>query len=72
MARPPPQSFLLRLWREQGAAPPRATLIPVAHPRTPRHFTTLDALLAFLRAAAEGAGETIELDGPDCTPSEPN
>lgn len=70
MARPSPQSFLLRVWREQAGAPPRLTLIPVAQPQTPRHFATLEALHAYLRAALEGPAETIVLDGPDCTPSE--
>jgi hypothetical protein len=49
MARPPPKSFLLRLWREQEDAPLRATLIDVAQPAETRHFATLEALLAFLR-----------------------
>lgn len=49
-AREPPQSFLLRLWREQADAPLRATLIPVAQPQTPRHFATLEALHASLCA----------------------
>lgn len=70
MARFPPQSFLLRLWREQAGAPPRVTLIPVAQPQTPRHFATLEALHAFLRGAAEDPAELITLDEPDCTPSE--
>jgi hypothetical protein len=67
MARFPPQSFLLRLWREQAGAPPRVTLIPVAQPQAPRHFATLEALHAFLQAEADGATEMLALDGSDCT-----
>ena len=38
---PPPQSFLLRLWREQADAPLRVTLISVAQPQEQRHFASL-------------------------------
>lgn len=57
MARSPPQSFLLRLWREQADAPLRATLITVAQPEEQRHFATLEALHAFLRAQEGMAAE---------------
>jgi hypothetical protein len=50
MARPPPQSYLLRLWREQADAPLHATLIRVTQPAEQRHFATLEALYAFLCA----------------------
>ena len=52
MPRPPPQSYLLRLWREQPEPPVRATLIAVGQPVAHQHFTTLDDLCAFLRAQA--------------------
>lgn len=69
MAHPPPQSFLLRVWRERAGAPLRATLVPVAQQQAPRHFVTLEALHAFLQAEADGAAEPIARDNPDCTPS---
>jgi hypothetical protein len=72
MARPPPQSFLLRLWREQADAPLHATLIPVSEPQTPRHFATLDELCVFLQAQSGEAAAMIEHWGwQDCTPFEP-
>jgi hypothetical protein len=52
MARPPPQSYLLRLWREHPDAPVRATLIAVGQPEEHQHFANLEALCAFLRAQA--------------------
>jgi hypothetical protein len=52
MNRPPPQSYLLRLWREQPDTPVRATLIRVGQPKAHQHFADLDALCAFLRAHA--------------------
>ena len=78
MPRPPPQSYLLRLWREHAGAPLRATLVPVAQPEAPHHFATLDALCAFLRAQV---GEEPIVAGEEpivnddvcttyCTPSE--
>ena len=58
MSRPPPQSYLLRLWREHAAAPLRATLIAVGQPDAHQHFADLDALCVFLRAqAGEEPGE---------------
>jgi hypothetical protein len=69
MPRPAPRSFLLRLWREHARAPLRATLVPVGQPAAQRHFATLDALYAFLRAEFDGRLETVDLDEPDCTPS---
>ena len=69
MARPPPQSFLLRLWREQADAPLRATLIGVTPPAEQRHFATLDALHAFLRAQADPTAEERR-SSLQCTPSE--
>jgi hypothetical protein len=69
MARPPPQSFLLRLWREQADAPLRATLISVTQPAEQRHFATLEALHAFLRTQADPTAE--ECRSPvNCTRSE--
>jgi hypothetical protein len=70
MACPPPQSFLLRLWRDRAEAPLRATLIPVGQPQMPRHFATLEALHAFLRAALENPAEMLAVDIRDCTPLE--
>ena len=52
MSRPPPQSYLLRLWREHPSAPLRATLVPVARPEAQQHFADLEALCAFLQAQA--------------------
>lgn len=64
MARPPPRSFLLRLWRERADAPLRATLISVANAAETRHFDTLDACCAWLhgQAVAPG-GPDVDLDG---------
>lgn len=71
MTRPLLQSFLLRLWREEAGAPLRATLIPIIEPAAPRHFATLEALAAFLRAQAGQVPLGAEgKDAPDCTPSE--
>jgi hypothetical protein len=71
MPQPPPQSYLLRLWREYAGAPLRATLIPVGQPEIPRHFATLDALCAFLHDQAIAApGDHDERDGIYCTRSE--
>ena len=64
----PPQSYLLRLWRESEAAPLRATLIAVARPGAPHHFASLATLYAFLRSqAGEAAGTTDQLDTIHCT-----
>lgn len=60
MHRPPPQSFLLRLWREHAGAPFRATLVPVGQPDAPRHFATVGELCVFLR---ELAGDEPEAAG---------
>jgi hypothetical protein len=71
MPLPPPQSYLLRLWRERPGAPMRATLIAVGHPDAHQHFADLDALCAFLRAQAEQeAGLNDAWDTTYCTPSE--
>ena len=53
MSRPPPQSYLLRLWREHATAPVRATLIAVGQPDAHQHFADIEALCAFLRAQAD-------------------
>lgn len=58
MARPPPQSYLLRLWREHDDEALRATLIDVAQPAATRHFATIALLLAFLQSEAEHITET--------------
>ena len=71
MARPPPLSYLLRLWREHTGAPLRATLVPVAKPEVQQHFADLDALYAFLRT--QTGTEPIVNDDvctTYCTPSE--
>ena len=71
MPRPPPQSYLLRLWREHAGAPVRATLVPVARPEAHQHFADLEALCAFLRAQADdGPGVHDDQDTTNCTPSE--
>jgi hypothetical protein len=71
MARPPPQSYLLRLWREHPGAPMHATLIAVGQPEAHQHFATLEALCAFLRAQA-AAEPDLNDDGNTtyCTRSE--
>jgi hypothetical protein len=55
MARPPSKSYLLRLWREHESAPQRVTLIDVGQPDRARHFATLEALFACLRAEPSSA-----------------
>jgi hypothetical protein len=73
VARPPPQSFLLRLWRDQPDTPWRATVVLVTQPQAPHHFATLDALFTFLLAQTDpaavpvGAARMAELDTADCT-----
>lgn len=73
MPRPPPRSFLLRLWRDSLSAPWCATLVAVAQPETPQHFATLDALFAFLLAQTDPAAtvvevaQAVELDTTYCT-----
>jgi hypothetical protein len=59
MTRPPPQSFLLRLWREHPDAPIRITIVPLSQPDEHRHFSTLAECLAWLYAQAHAT------DGPD-------
>ena len=59
----PPQSYLLRLWREREAAPLRATLIAVAQPDERRHFDTLEDCFTYLREqAAAPNGPSVHLD----------
>jgi len=71
MPRPPPQSYLLRLWREHPGAPVRATILSVGQPEEQRHFADLDALCAFLRAqASEEPGVHDAWDTTYCTRSE--
>ena len=73
MPHPPPQSYLLRLWREQPGTRVRATLILVGRPEEHQHFADLDALCAFLRArAGEEPGGQDTWNTPYCTPSESN
>lgn len=69
MARPPPQSFLLRLWRAQQDAPLRATLVDVTQPAEQRHFATLDALHAFLSTQVDATAKE-DRSSVNCTPSE--
>jgi hypothetical protein len=68
----PPQSYLLRLWREREAAPLRATLIAVAQPEAPpRHFASLVALYVFLsELASETRGTTDDPYHTYCTSPE--
>jgi hypothetical protein len=71
MTRPPPQSYLLRLWREHPVAPMRATLVPVATPAAQQHFADLEALCAFLQAqAGEEPNGQNDWDTTYCTASE--
>ena len=71
MPRPPPQSYLLRLWREHPDAPMRATLIAVAQPDERRHFDTLESCFAFLREqASQGPDVNTVCDTIYCTPLE--
>jgi hypothetical protein len=71
MPHPPPQSYLLRLWREHPGAPVRATLVPVARPEAQQHFADLVSLCAFLRAqAGQEPGGHDAWDTTYCTPSE--
>ena len=67
MARPPPQSFLLRLWREHATAPIRITVVAVGQPDEHRHFATLAECFAWLyeqsAAPDEPDGSRIRLDG---------
>lgn len=62
MARPPPRSFLLRLWREQADAPLRATLITVTQPEQQHHFASLDAMLTYLHTQEDDQTQ-INCDG---------
>ena len=71
MAGPPPQSYLLRLWREHLGAPLRATLVPVARPEAQQHFADLEALCAFLQAqASDEPARHDDWNITYCTPSE--
>jgi hypothetical protein len=71
MSRPPPQAYLLRLWREHQGAQWRATLVPVAAPEAQQHFADLDALHAFLRARISDEPDLHDdWDTSYCTPSE--
>jgi hypothetical protein len=71
MPRPPPQSYLLRLWREHPGAPVRATLIAVGQPEAQQHFANLEALYAFLRAQAGAEPDLNDARNTAyCTPSE--
>jgi len=71
MPRPPPQSYLLRLWREHAGAPVRATILSVGQPEAQQHFATLDALCAFLRAqVGEEPIVNDDVCTTYCTPSE--
>ena len=53
MSRPPPQSYLLRLWREQPGGPMRITVVSVSQPGEHRHFGTLAECCAWLHAQAD-------------------
>jgi hypothetical protein len=71
MTRPPPHSYLLRLWREQADAPLRITLLAVGQPEAHWHFATLDALCAFLRVqVGQDASVSDEGNTTYCTRSE--
>lgn len=59
MVRPPPRSFLLRLWHEQYDALLLARLIIVAQPAETRHSATLEVLHAFLCSEADGVATTV-------------
>jgi hypothetical protein len=71
MSRPPSQSYLLRLWRENQRAPLRATLVLVARPEVVQHFADLEAMYAFLRAqAGEEPDISEQWDRPCWSPPE--
>ena len=71
MSRPPPQSYLLRLWREHPGAPLHATLIAVGQPDEQRHFADLEGLCAYLRAqAGQEPGINDDRNTTYCTRSE--
>jgi hypothetical protein len=70
MPRPASRSFLLRLWREHPDDLLHATLVPVGQSAAQRHFATLGALYAFLRAEFDAHLETVDLDEPGWAPSE--
>jgi hypothetical protein len=60
----PPQSYLLRLWRERSEAPWRVTLIMVAQPDQRRQFDTLEDCFAYLREQAAAPNEpSVHPDG---------
>ena len=60
----PPQSYLLRLWREHPGAPVRATLIAVGQPDERCHFDTLEDCFAYLREQTVAPnGPSVHLDG---------
>lgn len=63
MPRPPPHSFLLRLWQEQANSPLRVTLIRVGQPDDRHHFETLEACFAFLHEQT-GTAEPSESNLP--------
>lgn len=55
------QAYLLRCWREEGAAPGgssrwRFSAEEVLHERRQRGFASLESLVAFLRAELAGVG----------------
>lgn len=59
MPRSPPQSYLMRLWREHGGASLRATLIAVGRPEAHQYLADMEALCAFLHAQTDpGAHST--------------
>lgn len=60
MNRPPPQAYLLRLWREYQGAPLRVTLIPVGTPEAQQHFSSLEECFAFLHTQTSMPGETSD------------
>ena len=65
MRRAVDQSYLLRLWADHADDPLRATLVPVDKQDVRHHFASLDELLAFLSAAAQGSLPTESADRPD-------
>ncbi|MBK9942145.1 MAG: hypothetical protein IPP13_11060 [Kouleothrix sp.] len=52
MQNPPPQSYMLRLWREHHGAPVRITVVLVGQPDERRHFSTLAECFAWLNEQA--------------------
>jgi hypothetical protein len=65
MRRAVDHSYLLRLWADHSDDPLRATLVPVGTHDVRYHFASLDELMAFLAAVAQGSPLTGSGDRSD-------